>query len=352
MDFNAKKPAGTVQHLSLSAGEFQVHCNSYGNPAFNNNCSNDRNNEKTNYSQNRPAAGFNKVNSCDLEYDDRMLSQHGGQDSYSSGYSGMSESQSSGSPYHQQQDDDDEHSVQSGYLNDYSEVGSCIRRVVRQKVVPGNSVVPAGTPVTGDVDTFTDNETSFSTFTQSTLLGGGDFIYLEKCPKLPDTSRNLPWNENDVLLVLKEGRPKHMSGHITVEMMQRISYLLQRPLIRISKEIKRLSLRINMCTKYEVEAAFKTVLPRSVSHSCQQACSKALTLYTMSGDSLKQSKTARCGLRFSVGKFQRWMVLANVGMRIHEFSAVYLAACVENLLEEIVLRALVNENLGKYATLT
>ena len=265
------------------------------------------------------------------------IGQHRGQDSYSSGYSGMSESHSSGSPYNTR--DPDSQSIHSGYLNDYSEVGSCIRRVIRQKVLPAAAA---------EVEMSTDNETTFSTFTQSTLLATDDYVYLEKCPKLvQDLGRDVPWNENEVLYVLREGRTAHMSGHITVEMMQRIAFLLQRPLLRITQEAQRLSLRLNMCTKHEIETAVKLSLSRPIAQSCQQACAKALTLYTMSGDGQKQSKSGRSGLKFSVGRFHRWLVLAGVGLRVHEFSAICLAACMENLLEEIVLRALAKEKLGK-----
>ena len=262
---------------------------------------------------------------------DSMFYHHGKQDSYSSGYSRMSGS--SAGFY-----DDHVHDNMSGYLNDYSDVGSCIQRVVRHKSRPSESDV---------IETTNDTDTTLSAVTQSSsLLEAEDYIFLEKCDKLPEMT-SLPWNENEVLMALKAGRPKHMSGHITVEMMQRVAFLLQRPLIRIAREAQKLSRRFSICNKHEIEAAYKSVLSRDLAASCQQACAKALTLFSMSGDTLKQSKSSRCGLHLSVGKCHRWLMEAQVSVRVHEFAAIYFTACVENLLEEIVLRALAHEQLGK-----
>lgn len=61
----------------------------------------------------------------------------------------------------------------------------------------------------------------------------------------------------------------------------------------------------------------------------------------MSGETTKQSKSQRAGLRgLSVGKFQRWMCDAQLALCVHDQSAVYLTAIVENLLEEIVLQCM------------
>lgn len=62
-------------------------------------------------------------------------------------------------------------------------------------------------------------------------------------------------------------------------------------------------------------------------------------MYGVPGDSaLRQSKTSRAGLNgFLVGRFHRWMSETRLGRFVHEYSAVYLCAGLENLLEEIIL---------------
>ena len=237
-----------------------------------------------------------------------------GRESNSSGctstsYSGMSESFSSSTSF-------EKHEVCSGYLNDYSDFEASMCQHRRHSMA----------------------ETINTSISE-------DHSILDTFPKLVDLER-LPWGEQEVLNVLREGRTKRYSGHITVEMMQRLAYLLQRPLVRIAREIQRLSLTFHSCTKHEVQTGIKVVLSQSLADSCLQACLKAVALYSMGSDSLKQSKSSRCGLHFNVGRFHRWMVDAQVGVRVQEFAAIYLAACMENLLEEIVLQALAKEQLG------
>ena len=218
--------------------------------------------------------------------------------------------------------------VSSGYLNDYTDVDGDVDPV---SVQPRHATEHRR-PSLDTVDT--------------TITNLEDYSYLEKYTKLTEPSR-VPWGEQEVLNILREGRPKDLSGHITVEMMQRLVYLLQRPLVRIAKEAQRLSWTFCKCGKDEIHTAMKVILSRSLADSCLQACHKAAALYAMSGDTFKQSKSVRCGLRFSVGKFHRWMVDCNVSIRVHEHAAIYLAACMENLLEEIVIITLGKQRLGK-----
>ncbi|KAJ7329041.1 hypothetical protein JRQ81_015215 [Phrynocephalus forsythii] len=127
--------------------------------------------------------------------------------------------------------------------------------------------------------------------------------------------------------------------------LARLSTLVSRALIRLAREAQRLSLRFAKCTKYEIQSAMEIVLGWSLASSCTAAALGALSLYNMSGgggggDRFSRSKSARCGLTFSVGKFYRWMVDSRVAVRIHEHAAIYLTACVENLFREIYARVL------------
>ena len=254
-----------------------------------------------------------------------------GHDSYSSAsYSGISESRSS-SNHSPHPDHDTE--ISSGYINDYSELDSLM-----------NKGFSADSLQDGRQYTSSPKEISLSVNPSSTVHDW-DNAY-ESFPVLPPLER-CPWSEQEVLNVLREGRTKHLSGHITVEMMQHLCDILQRPLIRIGNEARRLSMTLRRCGKHEIHNALRIVLSRSLSDSCQQACAKAVALYAMSGETLKKSKSSRCGLKFSVGKFHRWMVDVKLAPHIHEYAAIFLAAALENLLEELVLRSLGDQKLGE-----
>ena len=213
------------------------------------------------------------------------------------------------------------HDVSSGYLNDYTDFDVSVNGSHDKR---RNSLETVDTNLTIE-----DHYASF-----------------DRYPKMSELER-APWTEQEVLNVLREGRTKQLSGHITVEMMHRLSDLLQRPLARISREAQRLSTTFCRCGRDEVQTAMRIVLSRSLADSCLQACHKAVALFAMSGDTYKMSKSSRCGLKFSVGKFQRWMIDCYVSVRIQEYAAIYMTACIENLLEEIVLQVLAKQLKGK-----
>ena len=49
-----------------------------------------------------------------------------------------------------------------------------------------------------------------------------------------------------------------------------------------------------------------------------QACLRAAAMFTVSGDMVRQSKSARAALQLSVGRFHRWMCDVRLGKFIHE----------------------------------
>lgn len=106
---------------------------------------------------------------------------------------------------------------------------------------------------------------------------------------------------------------------ISLETIPRLSYLLQRALVRIGRETQRLSSTIGICTKYDITVSFRIVLCPPLADSCIKACLRAAAMLAMSGDcTLKQSKSSRAGLHLHVGRFHRWMADVNLARFIHE----------------------------------
>ncbi|XP_049777406.1 ankyrin repeat and BTB/POZ domain-containing protein 2 isoform X2 [Schistocerca cancellata] len=175
------------------------------------------------------------------------------------------------------------------------------------------------------------------------VTSADEFVWVDSHNRLVEL-QHLPWSNHDVLKVIQNGRLKEHMERVSMETVPRLSYLLQRALVRIGREAQRLSRPLGMCSKQEVNSALRITLCPALADSCTKACLRAAAMFAVSGDSqLKQSKSCRAGLQLSVGKFQRWMADVRLGKFIHEYAAVYLAAGIENLLEEIILQCLPNE---------
>ena len=143
-------------------------------------------------------------------------------------------------------------------------------------------------------------------------------------------------------MLFRSSRLRDNLERISMESVPRVSYLLQRALVRIAREVQRLSKMIGFCSKHEITSAFRIVLAPVLADSCIKACLRAAAMYSVSTtDPLhRQSKSARAGLHLHVGRFQRWMVEVRLGRFVHEFAAIHFTAGIENLIEEIFAQAI------------
>ncbi|CAH1160285.1 unnamed protein product [Phaedon cochleariae] len=178
----------------------------------------------------------------------------------------------------------------------------------------------------------------------TSVTNADEFVWVDSHNRLVEL-QHLPWTNHCILRVLQTGRCKPHMTRVNVEIIPRLSYLLQRALVRISREAQRLSSTVGVSTKHDITAAFRVVLCPRLADSSVKASLRASAMLAMSGDSgLKQSKSSRAGIQLHIGRFHRWMIDVNLAKFVHEYAAVYLCAGFENLLEEILLQCLPNDS--------
>ncbi|XP_054761237.2 ankyrin repeat and BTB/POZ domain-containing protein 2-like [Lytechinus pictus] len=166
-----------------------------------------------------------------------------------------------------------------------------------------------------------------------------EFEFAERYSRLVELEK-IPWNEQLVGRVLRNSEKVcQLVDRIPQSVVQRLSFLMQRPFIRVVREVKRLSTDYAKCTKHEIQTAVKLVMAPSLADACMNAAVKALSLYQMSSEQMRRGKTARAGLTFPIGRFFRWLAEARISSRVEDHAALYLAASMEALASELFFRA-------------
>lgn len=150
------------------------------------------------------------------------------------------------------------------------------------------------------------------------VTNADEFVWVDSHNRLVEL-QHLPWTHHCILRVLQTGRCRDHMTRVSVETIPRLSYLLQRALVRIGRETQRLSSTMGLCSKHEVTTAFRIVLCPPLADSCIKACLRSAAMLAVSGDCmLRQSKSQRAGLQLHVGRFHRWMTDVKLGKFIHE----------------------------------
>lgn len=148
--------------------------------------------------------------------------------------------------------------------------------------------------------------------------------------------QQLPWSPEDLVKVVQQGSVRDSASKVSLEVIPRLSYYLQRVLVRLAREAQRLSQKVHKCSKYEVMSALRLVLCPSLATSSTKACLRAGAMYNLSSDQSRQTKSSRAGVFLDIGRVHQWMGTVRIGKFIQEYAAVYLTAGLENILEEVV----------------
>ncbi|KAH9373475.1 hypothetical protein HPB48_009520 [Haemaphysalis longicornis] len=165
------------------------------------------------------------------------------------------------------------------------------------------------------------------------ITSAEEFVWVDNLQARLVEMQRAPWTNHDVLRVLQSGRLRDQRRKISMEVVPRLSFLLQRPLAVPSAGRVRQAAGERRPVRGAVAGAGRELrervstgpppcTPRRRATSCGWARARAR------------------GLQLPVGRFQRWACDARLAPCVHEYGALYLTAAAENLLEELVLRCL------------
>jgi len=150
--------------------------------------------------------------------------------------------------------------------------------------------------------------------------------------------QKLPWTTPDLTCVIK--RAMEDAGgdgeRLALDVAPRLSTFLQRTLVRVAREAQRLARPLGRCGGDEVATALRIILPPSLAAPAFRACLRSATRCKLAGEDISLTKSERAGLALNVGKMHQWMCQVKVGNFVADMAAVYMAAAVESVLEEVI----------------
>ena len=86
-----------------------------------------------------------------------------------------------------------------------------------------------------------------------------EFVWIDSYNRLVELQK-LPWTHTDLCKAICQRTSMQESEVIGADLLSRLSYYLQRALVRISREAQRLAKSIGKCGKQEISSALKIVL--------------------------------------------------------------------------------------------
>ncbi len=89
-----------------------------------------------------------------------------------------------------------------------------------------------------------------------------EFVWIDSYNRLVELQK-LPWTHSDLCKAICSRTSMAESEVIGADLLSRLSYYLQRALVRVSREAQRLAKSVGKCGKQEVSSALKVVLSPS-----------------------------------------------------------------------------------------
>lgn len=99
------------------------------------------------------------------------------------------------------------------------------------------------------------------------VTSADEFVWIDSHNRLVELLHP-PWTQKCIEKVLRSGRNRQHFERISNEIVPRIAYLLQRALVRIAREVQRLSFALGLCSKHEVSHSFRIVFCPALADSC------------------------------------------------------------------------------------